>query len=239
MQNHPFFEYNDTFVAYGAQHLTVMGLIVVLSILIPWLSNCYLNYFQKIWVSRTLAVTIAFWAFLWIGIYYYLGDFEIAKHLPLDLCNIVAVTLPFLMWMPKFKVHEIIYFWILAGTLQGVLTPHLSNNYPNFEWWKYWIVHGGLIVYAIYITVVFKMYPTFRSLCKSFVAANLYLVFVYGMNHLLGSNYAYLMGKPPVASALDLMGPYPWYILTGQAVAAVLFLLVWAPVRVFGKRNLH
>ncbi|MFT4761428.1 MAG: putative integral membrane protein (TIGR02206 family) [Paraglaciecola sp.] len=90
---------------------------------------------------------------------------------------------------------------------------------------------------SVYITVVFKMYPTFKSLWKSFLAANFYLVFVYIMNVLLGSNYAYLLGKPPVASALDLMGPYPWYILTGQAVAAVLFILVWLPVRIFGNRK--
>ena len=237
MENHPFFTYNDTFIAYGWQHLSILGLIAFLSFLIPYGADRYLNYFQRIWVSRCIAIIIAFWAFLWIGIYWWLGDFELARHLPLDICNIVAVLLPFLMWKPRFSVHEIIYFWFLAGTLQGLLTPHLSNNYPNFEWWKYWIVHGGLVVYAVYITVVFRFYPTWRSLWRSFWAANLYLVFVYCVNYLLGSNYAYLMGKPPVASALDLMGPYPWYILTGQIVAFVLFVLVWLPVRIFGKKQ--
>ena len=239
MQNHPFFQYNDTFQTFGTQHLMILGLVALLSFLIPWLSIRYLNYFQKIWVSRGLAILVSFWVIFWTLIYAWLGDFEWSLHLPLDICNIVALTLPFLMWMPKFKIHEIIYFWILAGTLQALLTPHLSNNYPNFEWWKYWVVHGGLVVYAIYITVVFKMYPTWKSLWKSFFFANCYLVFVYIMNNLLGSNYAYLMGKPPVASALDLMGPYPWYILTGQGVAVVLFLIAWLPVWVFGRSHLR
>jgi len=232
---HPFFYQTIEFQAFGSQHFTILALIALLSFLIPWLANRKLNYFQKLWLSRILAITVSFWVIFWIGIYGWLGEFDPKLHLPFDICNIVAVLLPLLMWMPKYKIHEILYFWILAGTMQALLTPHLINS-PSFEWWKYWIVHGGLVVYAVYITVVFKMYPTWKSLWKSFLAANLYLVFVYSMNAIIGSNYAYLMGKPPTASALDFMGPYPWYILTGQAVAVVLFILVWLPIRIFVKK---
>ena len=33
------------------------------------------------------------------------------------------------------------------------------------------------------------------------------------MNRLLGSNYMFTMHKPASASLLDILGPYPWYLL--------------------------
>jgi uncharacterized membrane protein YwaF len=45
----------------------------------------------------------------------------------------------------------------------------------------------------------------------------------------LGSQYMYSMRKPETASALDLMGPWPWYLLTAQFVALLLFVLLYLP----------
>ena len=52
---------------------------------------------------------------------------------------------------------------------------------------------------------------------------------VFLVNLLLGSNYAYLMGKPPTASAFGYLGDYPWHLLVSEALALVLFVLVLLP----------
>jgi hypothetical integral membrane protein (TIGR02206 family) len=43
-------------------------------------------------------------------------------------------------------------------------------------------------------------------------------------NSIAGSNYGFLNAKPSTASLLDVMGPWPWYVLVG----AVLVAAIWA-----------
>ena len=46
----------------------------------------------------------------------------------------------------------------------------------------------------------------------------------FTFNSIAGTDYGFLNGKPATASLLDLLGPWPVYVLT----AATLLLIVWA-----------
>lgn len=231
MEQFAFFAYNKDFTLFGTQHISVMLLTVLLCIAAPISARRYWNDRQKLWVSRVMAVTISFWALAYILIKLWLGDFDYQTDLPFDICNLTALTLPFLMWTPTYRVHEVLYFWIFAGTVQAILTPHLFNGFPNFIFIKYWIVHSGLVVYAVYVTLAFDLRPSLRSIVKAFLMLQAYLIFVVIINLLLGSNYVYVLGKPPTASALDYLGPWPWYLLVVEGLALLLFFLLWLPVR--------
>jgi hypothetical integral membrane protein (TIGR02206 family) len=234
-----FFAYNNDFQTFSSQHITMLAIVLAVSILLPFFAKRVLNPWHQLWLSRGMAILISFWVLVYILIKLWLGDFNYKTDLPLDICNIIGLLLPFLMWKPSYKVHEVLYFWILAGTLQANITPHLFNGFPNYIFFKYWIVHGGLIVYAVYITVVFDFKPTLRSVWKAFFSFQLYLVFIFIVNILLRSNYVYVLHKPPTATALDYLGPWPWYILVGEILALLLFFLVYAPIRLapFFKKN--
>jgi hypothetical integral membrane protein (TIGR02206 family) len=54
---------------------------------------------------------------------------------------------------------------------------------------------------------------------------------VFGVNSLVGSNYMFLMKKPENGSIMDFLGPHPWYILSLEAVAFVLCLIAYYPIR--------
>ena len=66
--------------------------------------------------------------------------------------------------------------------------------------------------------------------------ANIYLVIVTSINFLLGSNYMYTLRKPATASLLDHMGPWPWYILSGELVGLAMFTLLYLPIAMLGRR---
>ncbi len=233
----PFFAYNRDFTLFGYQHGIVLLIVAGLSILLPILARQGLSPRQQLGLSRLLAITLSFWAALYVVILLVLGDFDPRTDLPLDICNITALLLPFLMWNPSFRVHGVLYFWIVVGTLQANLTPHLHNGFPHFIFFKYWVVHGGLIVYTIYITVVFEYYPDRKSIWRSFGLLQVYMVSIFMANLILGSNYLYLIRKPPTASVLDYLGPWPVYVLVAELLALAGFHLAWAPLAISRKRK--
>jgi uncharacterized membrane protein YwaF len=59
----------------------------------------------------------------------------------------------------------------------------------------------------------------------------LYALGIGAFNAVSGANYMYLSRKPGSASALDALGPWPWYLAIGAAAALGLFWLLWLPVR--------
>ena len=231
------FRPNEDFHLFGSQHLMMVALTIGLSAGLAYFAKKYGSERQKLAIGRGMTVVMALAVLGWIGVRIALGQFDHRTDLPFDVCNSVALALPFLMWQPRRKVQEVLYFWILAGTLQAVLTPHLFEGFPHFTFIKYWTVHGGLIVFAVYATVVYGLYPTWKSLWRAFFLVQVYLFVLFFINLALGSNYAYIMGKPPTASALDYMGPYPWYLLTGEAIGLFLFVLVLLPSLNFTRKG--
>ena len=51
-----------------------------------------------------------------------------------------------------------------------------------------------------------------------------------------GADYMYLRSKPPTATLLDVLGPWPWYILSASVIAAFLFAILDAPFRLRERR---
>lgn len=131
----------------------------------------------------------------------------------------------------------ILYFWVLAGTSQALLTPDLKFGFPHYESIFYWQIHGGLVLVILYAVLVYGMKPSWQDCKNAFYAGVVYLISVHLINIALGSNYAYTMHKPPGGSILDLMGPWPWYLLTGLGVSVLLFGLLYLPFAVSRKNK--
>jgi hypothetical integral membrane protein (TIGR02206 family) len=113
--------------------------------------------------------------------------------------------------------------------LQGILTPDLAEGFPAFLYFRYWFLHAGLVTVMVYTTIVFRLRITWRDFWRAVVGTQIYLLLIHGANLLLGSNYSYTMHKPPGPSLLDLFGSWPWYILGGELLMILLFLLLMLP----------
>jgi hypothetical integral membrane protein (TIGR02206 family) len=63
------------------------------------------------------------------------------------------------------------------------------------------------------------------------VAVNIYAACVGAFDYFYKTDYMYLRAKPPNASLLDVLGPWPWYIAAAEGVACFVFLLLYLPFR--------
>ncbi|MEH6538197.1 MAG: TIGR02206 family membrane protein [Psychroserpens sp.] len=156
-------------------------------------------------------------------------DYDLRTDLPLYLCSLLGILIPIFTYYRKYWMFEILVFWIIAGTLQGVITPDIAEGFPSLDYFRYWIVHLGLLIVIFYNIFVFKLRPKFKSVFKSFLALQIYVVIMIVVNYLLEANYFYLNKKPASASVLDYFGEWPYYIIVGQLIIIPLFLIIYLP----------
>lgn len=166
-----------------------------------------------------------------------IGNYNFNTDLPLYLCSLMALIIPVFGYYKKYWMYEILFFWILVGTVQGVITPDIPEGFPSFDYFRYWIVHLGLLIIIFYAAYVLKMRPKFISVFKSFFALQIYLVVVAGINYILNANYCYLNEKPESASILDYFGEWPIYIIIVQLLLIPVFILVYLPFFIKHKKS--
>lgn len=155
------------------------------------------------------------------------------KALPLHLCDLAAFLAGFALITRNKTCALLTYFWGLAGTLQGVLTPALGIGFPHPAFFTFFIHHFAVIAAAIYLPVVMNWRiesPLWRSPLKAFGWINIYVVVAFIANKLFGTNYGFLAEKPSNPSLLDHLGPYPGYIIWLQLIALALFFVLALPV---------
>jgi len=61
------------------------------------------------------------------------------------------------------------------------------------------------------------------------VGLNLYMLVVFGINKLVDGNYMFIMHKPETPSLIDVLGPWPWYILSLEAIGLIICFLLYLP----------
>jgi hypothetical integral membrane protein (TIGR02206 family) len=216
------------FESFSQQHysaLLVIGLLAI--ILIRWGQRSDEPFKSDIGLS--LAGVTCATVILDTIVKIYFGTYDYLVDLPLFLCDLVAVLLPFIIAFKQRKWIGILYFWALAGTFQAILTPDLNDGFPSFHFFRYFIGHAGIIITIVYTVVIDRIRITWQDFTNAILYAQVYLVVVHIINSFLHSNYSYTMQKPPGPSILDLLGSWPWYILFGEMLMIFLFILLMIP----------
>lgn len=212
---------------FGPTHLAALGVTAIV-----WLVLLFAVKLEKKW-SRGAEISLAV-ALLsqWLvrGILARsLGYFNPVEALPLHLCDVAAILGGLALITKRQILIELTYFWGLAGTLNGLITPSLKYDYPHPEYFGFFLLHSGVVIAALHMTIAWKCYPRLKSILWAFLWINVYLIVAAIANALTGANYAFLRERPQSASLLDAMPAPPWHLLVLEPFCLTLFGLLYLP----------
>ncbi|MEE9167666.1 MAG: TIGR02206 family membrane protein [Candidatus Neomarinimicrobiota bacterium] len=227
----------EQFEAFGTYHSVSLITAVFLAIWLPLYAKRHLSGKWQYRIGAAMGWIVMVSYVSWPTLELIGGTFDPKLHLPFHLCRFANLTLPLVMVKRNYRMYEILYFWGLSAMIQASLTPDIVHGFPHYHFFRFWFSHSLMIVALIYATVVYQMRPTFRSLRRAFLALIGFLIVTVPVNIVLGSNYFWICGKPPVASLLDYMGPWPWYLMTAALFALGHFYLVYVPFHVIDRKS--
>jgi hypothetical integral membrane protein (TIGR02206 family) len=180
-----------------------------------------------------IADEVGWWVYLINGHH----RLDLAYSLPLQLCDVTILVAAVALWRRTPLFVELTYFWGLAGSVQALLTPDLPDRFPSFLFFQYYIAHGGVVAAALFLVVGLRLQPRPGSVWRVTAITLAYTAFVGVVDAVTGGNYMYLRSKPPALTALDLLGPWPWYLGAAASAGLLLLLLLDAPFRMPRRRG--
>jgi hypothetical integral membrane protein (TIGR02206 family) len=217
------------FIAYSESHFAVLGIFIALIVLLygfrHWFQMGNRSRYGRYFLAAVLVlseVTLNIW-------YVTEGVYRVKNTLPLELCSISLYLCVFMLIFRNYNLFQIAYFTGIAGALQAMLTPVLGYAYPHFRFIEFFVAHIAIIISVLYMVWVEGFRPKLKSILVTMIFLNAVAILVWIVNFFSGGNYMFLFRKPNNPSLLDFLGPYPWYLLSLEAVALVLFLILYLP----------
>lgn len=220
------------FSAYGPSHLVVLIVFAVGAALLVWRGRL-LTEAQARLVARVLALCIAT-AFVTALVYKLIRP-DLATSVPLQLCDIAELTAAYALWSQRHRALVLTYYWGLLLSSQALLTPDIGTpregapDFPHHLFVTFFTLHVLVVWAAAYLTWGRGMRPGWRDYRFAIVVTLGWVAFTLLFNTVAGTNYGYLNGKPPTASVLDLLGPWPVYLVVEIAVVVVVWALMTWP----------
>ncbi|MEH7490814.1 YwaF family protein [Neobacillus niacini] len=221
------------FDMFSVSHFVIIALLFLGSVLV-FINRDKLK--EKNWRKAEIVAGISLFTIevtyhIWMTI----NDMWDASHaIPLELCSVSLILSVLLLLTRKKIIYEILLFTALLGASQAIFTPLLNFDFPHFRFFHFFYTHLMMIWVVFYFTWVIGYRPTIWSVVKLFVFLNVLLPIIMLINRAVDGNYMFLSHKPNSASLLNLLGPYPWYILSMEFLLITLSLIVWL---IFRKKS--
>ncbi len=142
--------------------------------------------------------------------------------LPFQLCSIMMWLSAVLLLNRSRKLYEITFFLGILGAMQALLTPYLDVTFPQFRYFHFFLAHIAIVAASIFVTVIEGYRPRISSVFRALGWLHVLAIPAAIANSITGSNFMFLARKPVTSSLLDLLAPWPWYLLQLELVALVL-----------------
>jgi hypothetical integral membrane protein (TIGR02206 family) len=212
------------FDTYSGEHFALIAGFLLICVALAVLGRAHRVTRAEVRFRRCFAVLIPCFTVPMQVLQLLPGDYDVATSLPLQLCDLAWVAAVVALWTRHWAATALVYFWGLTLTIQGILTPALSQPFPDPRYLMFWGMHFLVVWAAVYLTFGLRVPVTWRSYRFAVACTLTWAVTVLTFNAVAGTNYGYLNRKPSAGTLLDLFGPWPGYV----AVEVVVVCTVWA-----------
>lgn len=155
-------------------------------------------------------------------------------HLPITVCGWAAILGSYMIVSKSQNMFDIIYFWLLSGTVFALLTPTvISYTGPTrFRYYQFWVEHTFGYIATFYMIFVHGFRPNKKSIVKSYIALFVLAIVAFVTNTMLGpgANYLFLAAPESTPSVLDILpSNHALRIGVMAAVITLMYGLAYLP----------
>jgi hypothetical integral membrane protein (TIGR02206 family) len=225
------------FVAYGPSYWVVIAVFVIGAAWLVWLGRQQTPAQARVF-GRILGGTML--GIICIALVYKLIDPSLDTSVPLQLCDLAELISAYALWSQRHWAFVLTYYWGLVLSSQALITPDVgAPDFPGHGFLTFFSLHVLVVWAAIYLTWGRRMRPNWRSYRFAVIVTLAWAVITFTFNAITGTNYGYLNRKPPTASLLDVLGPWPLYLLTEITVVLIVWAVVmtWPWVRISQRQD--
>lgn len=218
-----------SFIVFSSEHFYMLaGLLILILILI-----INKRKIKKSHVFLTMILGLCMYAQevlynLWQA---HNNIWTIGESLPFHLCGLCVLIGPILYLTKNQKLFDCMYYWSIGAAVALFMPDIGAYGLPSFRFFQFFISHGLILIEVVLMLVVFNMRPSRHSVKHVMIITNIIMALVGIFNYAFDGNYFYIAHKPETASIIDFLGPWPVYILAMEAIALILFILMYLPFR--------
>lgn len=227
------------FAAYGLSHWAVLAVFVLGAAALIALGHRHRGTANARRFSRWFALVLLG---LHLGVQIYTvatSRQDLVEAVPLHLSDLAGFVMAYALWSHRHWAYALTYYWGLTLSAQALFFPVLTGpDFPHHEFLAFWSMHLLVVWAAIYLTWGLGARPAWRSYGITVAITGSWAVVALVFNSLTGTNYGFLNRKPETGSVLDLLGPWPWYLVPEiTLILAVWALLTWPWTRQHRRRD--
>jgi hypothetical integral membrane protein (TIGR02206 family) len=208
----------DGFEAFTPEHALLLGLLVAGAVVLGWV-GARQHASDPLRFRRGFAVVIPVFTLPFQLLQLLPGDFTLGTSLPFQVCDLSWMVAVYALWTRRGRAIALLYFWGLTLDLQAAITPSLGETFPDPRYFMFWGMHF-LTFWATAYLVCLAGGPGWSGYRFALKVTAVWALAVMAFNAVADTNYGYLARKPDSASLLDLLGPWPVYVLVEAAVLA-------------------
>lgn len=222
---------------FGGAHLAILGVTALLGVLAVWGVRRIRGTLAEAITTQT-----AGWVLLLVSLGWMLwgmlpANWHIDHSLPLHFSDALRfLTAIALIWRSRWAI-ALSYYWGLTLNPQAMLTPHPSQlDALSVDSAFYWGLHIAVLLVPLVLIWGLGHRPQWKDYAIAYGAAIVWAGIVMVFNAVAGTNYAFLNHAPEGSSLLDVLGPWPIYVLWLVVLAGIVWALMTWP---WTRRDSH